>query len=118
MNKINVIILPSVVFISLVLGGCTKDEVTVTPSGGVYVSASAGANFDQSVQTTITGEDISQFDLGKIHRALQDANTVFMAAGEKGMVRSKDRYCANEKWCVARSWNRYRWAGECNEKYR
>ncbi|HLC49492.1 MAG TPA: hypothetical protein VJI96_03885 [Candidatus Andersenbacteria bacterium] len=90
MNKINVIILPSVVFISLVLGGCTKDEVTVTPSGGVYVSASAGANFDQSVQTTITGEDISQFDLGKIHRALQDANTVFMAAGEKGMVRSKD----------------------------
>lgn len=90
MNKLNVIIVPSVVFMALALGGCSKNDVVKIPSGGTYISTSAGASFDQAVQTNVTGETIESFDLGKIHRALSDSNTVFMAAGEKGMVRSID----------------------------
>jgi hypothetical protein len=90
MNKMNVIVIPTLLVFTLALGGCSRDEAVSVPAGGVYVSASAGASFDQSVKTTDPEETIAGFDLGKIHRALQDANMVFMAAGEKGMVLSRD----------------------------
>lgn len=90
MSKINIVLVPSLVFFSLALGGCSRDEVAPVASGGTYLSTSAGASFEQSVQTDVEGEDISQFDLGKIHRALTDTDTVFMAAGVNGMVISVD----------------------------
>ncbi len=90
MNKINVIVIPTIVVFSLALGGCSSKIVEDIPAGGVYLSTSAGASFDQSVRTIVEGKTIAEFDLGKIHRALTDANTVFMAAGEEGMVISHD----------------------------
>ncbi|MEK7499888.1 MAG: hypothetical protein AAB649_04765, partial [Patescibacteria group bacterium] len=90
MNNINIVLLPSIVFFSLALGGCSRSEEPVQISGGTYLSTSAGASFEQSVATSVAGETIAQFDLGKIHRALTDANTVFMAAGANGMVISED----------------------------
>ncbi|MDA1168846.1 MAG: hypothetical protein O3A36_00745 [bacterium] len=90
MNKIRVVVLPSILFFSLALGGCSRSEVQQEISGGTYLSTSAGASFEQSVATDVSGEDISQFDLGKIHRALKDPNIVFMAAGANGMVISED----------------------------
>lgn len=86
MNKINIVVLPTLLVFSLALGGCSRDTEETVPPGATYLSTSAGASFDQSVTTAIEGEGIESFDLGKIHRALQDPNTIFMAAGEKGMV--------------------------------
>jgi photosystem II stability/assembly factor-like uncharacterized protein len=91
MKKLNVILLPSLMFMSLALGGCSKEEEAADiPDGGVYLSTSAGASFDQSVTTTVANETIASFDLGKIHRSLHDANVVFMAAGADGMAVSED----------------------------
>jgi len=91
MNKMNVVLLPSLLFFTLALGGCSRSsDVPEEVSGGAYLSASAGASFEQAVATDVSGETIAQFDLGKIHRALTDANIVFMAAGANGMVISED----------------------------
>ncbi len=90
MKSINVVILPSLVVFSLALGGCSREEVPKIPSGGTYLSSSAGASFDQSVTTKVEGETIATFDLGKIHRSLKDPALIYMAAGEKGMVVSRN----------------------------
>ena len=73
------------------LGGCSREEAMKAPPGGIYRSTSAGAGFDQSVNT-VKSEDqyIASYDLGKIHRSIQDPNIIFLAAGEKGMVLSRD----------------------------
>lgn len=90
MIKLHSIILPTVIVFSLALGGCGREDAQEKVSaGGVYLSKSAGANFDQSATRTDEGT-IAEFDLGQIHRSPNDPNTVFMAAGTNGMVISSD----------------------------
>ncbi len=73
------------------LGGCFSDEKKATPPGGTYISTSGGASFEQSVTGAgENSESIALYDLGKIHRSLQDPNSIVIAAGEKGMVISRD----------------------------
>ena len=90
MNRISIITLPVLVVFSLALGGCTREEVKSVPSGGTYLSVSGGASFDQAVTGTKENENIALYDLGKIHRSAQNPSIIFMAAGEKGMVISRD----------------------------
>ncbi len=90
MNRISIITLPVLVVGALALGGCTRSDVVTNPPGGTYLSTSAGASFEQSVAGHGEGKDIASLDLGKIHRSLRDPNTIFMAAGEDGMVISKN----------------------------
>ncbi len=80
---------PAIMAASLVLGGCGREEVHKVPSGGIYLSKSAGASFEQSVNLT-QGGTIDSFDLGAIHRSPANANIVFLAAGSNGMVISRD----------------------------
>lgn len=84
--------LPLVMMPALLLGGCSSDTKQETTSpGGVYVSTSAGASFEQSVRTADSDDtNIAQYDLGKIHRSLQDPNIIVVAAGVKGVVISHD----------------------------
>lgn len=85
-----VVVLPLIAVFSLALGGCGRDVIEEQVSaGGVYLSKSAGANFDQSA-TRVDEGNIASFDLGQIHRSPNDSNTVFMGAGENGMAISRD----------------------------
>lgn len=90
MNKISIITLPVVMVFSLALGGCAREEEKPVPAGGAYLSVSGGASFDQAVAGIKEGENIALYDLGKIHRSAQDPAVIFMAAGEKGIVISRD----------------------------
>ncbi|MEX1112723.1 MAG: hypothetical protein WEC84_04640, partial [Candidatus Andersenbacteria bacterium] len=62
------------------------------------MSTSAGANFEQSVQIeTQPGEYIAQFSLFDIFRVPDDPQTIYIAAGSEGVVKSSD---AGQSWRV------------------
>lgn len=80
-----------VVLTAFNLGSCSKKDVPLPAHGGVYRSESAGATFFQSV--TIEGKEgqyIAQFPLGKIDRSVVDPSILFISAGNRGMVVSKN----------------------------
>ncbi|MBI1834081.1 MAG: hypothetical protein HYR90_04645 [Candidatus Andersenbacteria bacterium] len=84
------IITPVALVAAVGLSGCSK-EVPPPSAGGVYRSESAGALFEQSVQVTTTeGEYIAQFPLQNIHRPAHDPQSIYIAAGEQGIVISHD----------------------------
>lgn len=83
--------LPILMVPALLLGGCSSQDTKEIPSGGIYLSTTAGASFRQSVHAPNAEEKhIASFDLGKIHRSLKDPNTIVIAAGSKGIVTSHD----------------------------
>lgn len=83
--------LPILMIPALLLGGCSSQDTKEIPSGGIYLSTSAGASFRQSVHAPSAEEKyIASFDLGKIHRSLQDTSNIVIAAGEHGIVTSHD----------------------------
>lgn len=85
--RLSVLALPLVMIPALLLGGCSSDTKKETPSGGTYLSTTAGASFEQSVQAPdLSEKNIASFDLGKIHRSLQDPNIIVIAAGGNGIV--------------------------------
>ena len=89
--RLSALALPLVMMPALLLGGCSSDEKKATPAGGTYLSTTAGASFEQSVQAPDTEDaNIALYDLGRIHRALQDPNTIVIAAGGSGIVVSYD----------------------------
>lgn len=90
MNKISVFVFPVMMIGMLSLGGCSRTTPTGPVSGGTYVSTNGGASFVQSAGITGSDTTIARFDLGKIHRSLQDSSLLFMASGKDGMVISKD----------------------------
>ncbi len=85
--RISSFALPLIIIPALLLGGCSSDTSTKTSAGGTYLSTTAGASFEQSVQAPdLPEKNIASFDLGKIHRFLQDPNSIVIAAGAKGIV--------------------------------
>lgn len=83
--------LPLLMVPILFLGGCSSEKKAEIPAGGVYLSTSGGASFEQSVNAPdAEDKNIALYDLGKIHRSLQDPNIITLAAGENGMVISRD----------------------------
>ncbi|HSX24910.1 MAG TPA: hypothetical protein VLG69_03010 [Candidatus Andersenbacteria bacterium] len=91
MNGMKVIALPVLMVGILALGGCSRSTPTQKiPPGGTYRSSSAGASFEQSIKIADSSDTIAGYDLGKIHRSLQDAALIYIAAGKDGMVISHD----------------------------
>ncbi len=99
-------ILPIIIFpIALVgmlqLGGCAQTGIPLSQEGGTYLSTSAGARFTQSVE--IEGEEgvyIANFALGEIHRPKHKSDTVYIAAGNQGIVVSEND---GDTWKVIRT---------------
>lgn len=96
------VLLPIVLFGGLQLSGCTRLGGKPTPSpappGGTYISTSAGAFFDQSVNRNDAEDQyISLFTLYGLHRPDFSPQTIYVAAGQAGIVVSEDN---------AQSWRR------------
>lgn len=89
--RISIFVFPLVLVPMLLLGGCSSDQKKTNTLGGAYLSTSGGASFEQAVRVgDTTDKNISTFDLGKIHRSLQDSNIIMIAAGANGVVMSRD----------------------------
>ncbi len=96
--RLPVLVLPVLALGFLQLPGCTGDRLPPAPPGGVYRSTSAGASFDQAVNIAgQAGEYIAQFELFSIFRAGQTPDNIYVAAGNNGLVESRDD---GETWSV------------------
>lgn len=91
-----VIAIPLVVA-SLQLGGCFARPVPPPPPGGTYLSASAGANFDQSVNRTDAEGYIAAFTLGHVTRPAHSPQMIYIAAGADDIVVSDN---GGQSWAV------------------
>ncbi len=82
-------ILPLLIVLPMLqLSGCTSTSVSRPPSGGTYISRSAGAYFDQSVQLTDDSGYTSRYTFKGIHRPEYDLNRIYLAADTDGIVYS------------------------------
>lgn len=89
--RIAVLVFPLVLAPMLLLGGCSSDQKKTNTPGGAYLSTSGGASFEQAVRVSAKSDiTISAFDLGKIHRSMQDPTIITIAAGANGVVLSRD----------------------------
>lgn len=88
------IISPVLVIGTLQAGGCLRRAPAPPPPGGTYLSESAGASFKQSVTLTgpevAEGSHIARFNLQGSFRSKQKPETVYIAAGDQGLVVSHD----------------------------
>lgn len=86
------IIVPSLFVVLLQLTSCDRNRsVPPPPPGGTYRSVTAGASFEQSVQIAgQAGSYIASMPLGEIHRPAHAPDTVYIAAGQAGLVASGD----------------------------
>lgn len=95
------VVTPLLAVAALQLGGCSRRVAAVPPPppGGVYLSTSAGAHFDQSVTLVdAAGEPISNiatFALGTGFRPSHNPQHMYIAAGERGYVWSDN---GGETW--------------------
>lgn len=81
-----VFLLPTLVT-TLALGGCAKRALPPPPPGGTYLSQSAGASFEQYVTVEGSeGEYIASLPLRAAHRPALKPQSVYLAAGEAGLV--------------------------------
>jgi len=90
--KIYTLVLPVMLIAVLQASGCVSSSTGVVPPGGAYVSESAGAHFDQSVDR-VDGEEgltIASMSLGRAHRPAHTPDSIYVAAGVNGVVVSKD----------------------------
>lgn len=89
-----IITTPILLITVLQMSGCTSPDVAQTPPGAIYRSSSAGALFEQSVALTNKSADgtdnIAQFSLKGAHRPLPESDAVYVAAGNRGYVVSRD----------------------------
>ncbi len=90
--KLYLFVLPVMLVAVLQASGCTATTSGVVPSGGTYISGSAGAHFDQSVTRTDDeeGAHIASMFLGRAHRPAHTPGTIYVAAGSDGIVVSRD----------------------------
>lgn len=98
--KFRVTVFPLVVLTLLQLGGCSRQPKPepLPPSGGTYISTSAGAYFDQSVKLKAGQGNIASFALFGAHRPSYEPGTVYIAAGGSGIVKSTDGGQSWEVW--------------------
>lgn len=86
---------PIVFAMVLQLGGCARTSSSTPAPGGTYISKSAGANFDQSVQLKDSEDNIAGLTLQGSHRDVNDSEKIYVAAGQDGLVVSED---GGETW--------------------
>ncbi|MBI3256033.1 MAG: exo-alpha-sialidase [Candidatus Andersenbacteria bacterium] len=89
--RLHAIFLPVVSLMILQASGCTRAPGSPPPPGGVYLSQSAGASFYQSVD--IAGQEggyIANFPLQQAFRSTIQPEVIYVAAGERGLIKSKD----------------------------
>ncbi|MCH8748673.1 hypothetical protein IH781_02890 [Patescibacteria group bacterium] len=83
------LVLPVLLLGGLQIPGCNREAVTVTPPpppGGVYLSDSAGALYDQSVQRDDEpGKNIS-FPMWRAHQPVHRPQTIYLAAGNRDIT--------------------------------
>lgn len=104
MRLASLLITPLIILLALQLGGCTNSRsqsVTPPAPGGVYLSSSAGAFFDQSnglEAPQASGKDtanIAQFPLQSAFRPDFAPDTIYVAAGKQGYIVSNNN---GESW--------------------
>lgn len=89
--RLHAIFLPIVSLLLLQASGCARTPTSPAPPGGVYLSQSAGASFDQAVKIAgQEGQYIASFPLQQAFRSTTSPEVIFVAAGDRGLVRSKD----------------------------
>jgi hypothetical protein len=94
--RLRLVAVPLVFIGVLQLTGCTDQTVAPPPPGGVYLSQSAGASFDQSVQLEgKPGEYVARYPLRRLFRSPQNPSLVLIAAGSQGLIRSHN---GGETW--------------------
>ncbi|MEX2054648.1 MAG: sialidase family protein, partial [Candidatus Andersenbacteria bacterium] len=92
--SLRVVAVPVLFIAVLQASGCSSRTAAPPPPGGTYISTSAGAHFDQAV--TLAGDDveegehIAQYPLGKAHRPEHTPQSIYIAAGTRGVVMSQD----------------------------
>lgn len=97
--KLLVLTAPVILIGVLQASGCLRRTPPPPPPGGTYLSQSAGASFDQTVllkgEGVDEGDHIARFDLQGTHRPLHKPGTVYVAAGEQGLLVSQNE---GETW--------------------
>jgi WD40 repeat protein len=93
------VFLPVTFLAVLQTSGCSGGTPGQSPPGGVYLSRSAGAHFDQAVDLADEedGENIASFVLRGADRPDNRATEVYVAAGNNGVVFSNN---GGEDWQV------------------
>ncbi|MEX1997623.1 MAG: YCF48-related protein [Candidatus Andersenbacteria bacterium] len=88
---LRVVVLPLLVISVAQIAGCTP-RPAAAPPGGTYYSQSAGALFEQTV--TLRDDErttnIASFSLQRAHRPPHSPQTIYIAAGAQGIIRSDD----------------------------
>lgn len=89
--RLHVLVIPVLVLAALQVSGCAPKPIPPAAPGGTYLSNSAGASFDQSVNIEgKEGEYIAGFSLSGLDRPAFIADTLYVAAGNRGIVVSKN----------------------------
>lgn len=91
--NLRLVISPFLVLLVLQIPGCTLGKGTTPPppAGGTYRSSNAGATFEQSVAVSGTeGAHVAGYPLGVIHRISETPSTIYIAAGNGGIIFSTD----------------------------
>lgn len=95
------VVTPLLLIVALQMGGCTQRAVQLPPPppGGTYISHSAGAHFDQSVELLDERDEpvgnIANFNLGSGFRPAHNPQQIYIAAAERGYIWSND---GGETW--------------------
>lgn len=92
------ITLPFLFVGTLQLAGCTSEKIEPPDPGGVYLSTSGGANFEQSVrvvdeQGELKGH-IDDLSVSSIHRPHHMSSTIYLVSGNNVFVSDND----GESW--------------------
>lgn len=97
-QRLHILVIPVLVVVALQAGGCSPKRIPPAAPGGTYLSNSAGASFEQSVNIAgQEGEYIAGFSLSGLDRPTFIAETLYVAAGNRGIVVSKDN---GQSWTI------------------
>ncbi len=89
MVKLYFFVMPIVLVAVLQVSGCTSSSTVAAPPGGTYLSTSAGAHFDQSVnRADASNEFIASYVLFGADRPVHSPDDIYIAAGRRGIVYS------------------------------
>jgi photosystem II stability/assembly factor-like uncharacterized protein len=90
MSMLRATVVPVILVGILQLPSCSR-QVAPAPAGGVYLSASAGAGFEQAVDIIDQpGKYIASFSLFDLFRLQRMPSSIYVAAGNAGIVLSED----------------------------
>lgn len=89
--RIYTFILPVLLVGVLQVSGCTS-SAPLSTAGGTYISTSAGAHFDQSVERIDgeAGDTIAGLALSRAHRPSFNTDLIYIAAGANGVAVSEN----------------------------